>query len=88
MANSRQAAKRARQTEKRRQLRSGQRAAGRTVVKKVLLAIAAGDREAGQTLCRAATAQLDRLAGKGVIHANKAARHKRRLNAQLRAMAD
>ncbi len=88
MANSNQATKRARQAEKRRQLRSGQRAAGRTVVKKVLAAIGSEDREVGQTLYRAASAKLDQLANKGVIHANKAARHKRRLNAHLKAMAD
>ncbi len=88
MANSRQAAKRARQSELRRQLRSGQRAAGRTAVKKVLAAIEAEDREASQTLYRSASAKLDQLANKGVIHANKVARHKRRLNIRLRSLID
>jgi small subunit ribosomal protein S20 len=59
----------------------------RTCIKKVLAAIEAGDKEAAQTAFTAAVPVLDRMATKGLIHKNKAARHKSRLNAQIKAIA-
>ena len=86
MANSAQARKRARQAEVRRQRNAGQRSMMRTYVKKVVSAIAAGDKEAAAAALTAAAPVLDRAANKGLIHKNKAARHKSRLNAQIKAL--
>ena len=59
----------------------------RTCIKKVIAAIAAGDKAAAQAALDAAKPVLDRMATKGLIHKNKAARHKSRLSAQVKAMA-
>jgi small subunit ribosomal protein S20 len=59
----------------------------RTSLKKVLSAIASGDKEAATAAYTAATPLLDRMATKGLIHKNKAARHKSRLAAQIKALA-
>jgi small subunit ribosomal protein S20 len=59
----------------------------RTSLKKVLSAITSGDKEAAQAAYTAATPLLDRMATKGLIHKNKAARHKSRLAAQIKALA-
>lgn len=86
MANSAQARKRARQAEKRRQHNAGRRSLMRTEVKKVIKAIDAGDKAAAEAALKSATPVLDRMAGQGLIHKNKAARHKSRLNAQIKAL--
>jgi small subunit ribosomal protein S20 len=87
LANSPQARKRARQSNKRQLHNASQRSALRTSVKKVVKAIAAGDKPAAEAAYRAAVPALDRSATRGVIHRNKAARHKCQLNKDLRAMA-
>ena len=87
MANSAQARKRARQAEQHRQLNAGQRSRMRTFVKKVVKSIDAGDKSAAEAAYKEAAPVLDAMAGKGIIHKNKAARHKNRLNARIRAMA-
>ncbi|WP_019557664.1 30S ribosomal protein S20 [Thiomicrorhabdus arctica] len=87
MANTAQATKRARIAEKTRILNVAQRSHMRTVVKKVLVAVAAGDKEAANTAFRAAQSKLDGLARKGIITKNKAARSKSRINARIKAMA-
>jgi len=86
LANSVQARKRARQAESRRQRNAGRRSEMRTELKKVLNAIEAGDKAAAETAYKSAVPLLDNLAGKGLIHKNKAARHKSRLNAKIRAL--
>lgn len=86
MANLRQAAKRARQAEKRRQQNASQRSEMRTFVKRVVKAIARGDKAGAETAYKAAVPVIDRVAHKGLVHENKAARHKSRLNAHIRAM--
>ena len=86
MANSAQARKRARQAEKRRQLNASRRSMMRTEVKKVIKAIDAGDKAGAESAFKAAAPLLDRMAGSGLIHKNKAARHKSRLNAQIKAL--
>jgi small subunit ribosomal protein S20 len=86
LANSPQAIKRARQAEQRRQRNASQRSTLRTAVKKVVAAINAGDREVASQAYAAAVPVIDRAAGKGLIHANKAARHKSRLNEHIRGM--
>lgn len=86
MANSAQAAKRARQQEKNRQHNASMRSAMRTSVKKTIAAIEAGDKEAAINAFRDAQSQLDSMARKGIVSANKAARSKSRLNARIKAM--
>jgi small subunit ribosomal protein S20 len=86
VANSAQARKRVRQAEKSRQHNASRRSMMRTHLKKVVNAIDAGDKEAAAEAYKAAVPVIDRMANKGLIHANKAARHKSRLNAQIRAM--
>ena len=58
----------------------------RTHVKKVVYAIEAGDKTAAQDAYEEAVPVLDNMARKGLVHKNKAARHKSRLNAQIRAL--
>ena len=87
MANSPQARKRARQNDKRRAHNAGLRSMTRTYIKKVYAAIDAGDAAAAQEAYNAAVPVIDRVADKGIIHKNKAARHKSRLNAQVKALA-
>jgi small subunit ribosomal protein S20 len=86
LANSAQARKRARQAEKRRQHNAGRRSMMRTEIKKVLKAIESGDKAAAQGAYQTAVPLLDSLATKGLIHRNKAARHKSRMNAKIRAL--
>jgi len=87
MANSPQAKKRARQAEKSRIRNAGQRSNLRTFIKKVLAAVRAGDKELAQAAFKTAVPVIDSAVNKGIIHKNKAARSKSRLNNRLRAMA-
>ena len=87
MANSPQAKKRARQAEKRRTLKTGQRSMVRTVIKKVVAAVEAGDAEKAQAAYNSAVPVIDRMADKGVLHKNKAARQKSRLNTHVKALS-
>ena len=87
MANSPQAKKRARQAEKRRSHNASLRSLVRTVIKKVNAAIGSGDQAAAKTAYDKAVPVIDRMADKGIIHKNKAARHKSRLNAQVKALS-
>jgi len=82
LANIKSAKKRAIQAEKRRQHNASRRSMTRTSIKKVIAAIASGDKEAAQAALTAATPVLDRMATKK----NKAARHKSRLAAQIKAL--
>ncbi len=86
LANSAQAIKRARQSEKHRQHKAGQRSMLRTYLKNVLKAISSGDMAAAQTAYKNALPVIDGMANKGLIHKNKAARHKSRLNKHIHAM--
>ena len=87
MANSAQARKRARQAEKCRRQNASFRSTMRTSIKKVIKLIEAGDKQAAAQAYKAAVPVIDRAAGKGLVHQNKAARHKSRLNAHIKAMA-
>jgi len=86
LANSAQARKRARQAENRRKHNVHQRSMMRTCIKKIVKAIAAGDKEQAQATYNASVPVIDSASNKGLIHKNKAARHKSRLNTQIRAM--
>ncbi|NRB41001.1 MAG: 30S ribosomal protein S20 [Pseudomonadales bacterium] len=87
MANSPQSKKRARQADKARTRNASQRSMVRTYIKKVVAAIATGEHAAAQTALLAATPVIDRFADKGIMHKNKAARIKSRLNAKVKALA-
>ena len=87
MANSAQARKRARQSVKHRAHNASLRTAFRSAVKKVLKDVAAGDKAAAEEVYRQSVKVIDRIADKGVFHKNKAARHKSRLAAKVKALA-
>ena len=59
----------------------------RTKLKQVTAAIAKGDKGAAEAAYNEAVPVLDRMATRGVIHRNKAARHKSRLARQIKALA-
>jgi small subunit ribosomal protein S20 len=86
LANSASAAKRARQAIKRRQRNVSQMSRVRTYIKNVVKAIGKGDKAAAQESYQLAVPIIDATANKGLIHKNKAARHKSRLNARVKAM--
>ena len=87
MANTAQARKRARQATERNAHNSTLRSEMRTAIKKVIKAIAVGDKAAAQAQFQASSSVVDRIAVKKIIHKNKAARHKSRLSAAIKAMA-
>jgi len=86
LANSLSARKRARQSEKHRLLNASQRSHVRTTIKKVIAAIESGDKSAAEAAYKAAVPAIDRSVSKGLMHRNKAARHKSRLNGHIRAL--
>ena len=87
MANTASAKKRARQAEGNRARNVGVRSMMRTHIKRVYYAIEAGDKAAAEAAYKLASPMIDRVAGKGLIHANKAARTKSRMNSNIRSMA-
>jgi small subunit ribosomal protein S20 len=87
MANSAQARKRARQAVKQSQHNASLRSELRTAIKKVAKAIEAGDKAAAQAVFKESTSVVDSIADKKIVHKNKAARHKSRLSAAIKAMA-
>ena len=86
MANTAQAKKRARQAEKHRQHNMSMRSQLRTSIKKIHGAIATNDKNAADSSYREAQPIIDKMVSKGLIHKNKAARHKSRINAQIKKM--
>ena len=87
MANSPQARKRARQAEQHRARNVSHRSTVRTYIKRVVTAVETGDAEAASTALAAAIPVIDKMANKGILHRNKAARHKSRLTAKVNALA-
>lgn len=86
LANSSQAKKRARQSEAHRGENASKRSEMRTYLKNVTKAITEGNKALASSMYQKAVSTLDRLVGKGLVHANKAARHKSRLNAHIKAL--
>ncbi len=86
MANSAQARKRARLAEDRRAHNAGRRSMMRTTIRKVIKAIEAKDKAAAEAAYQAMVPVLDRAATRGLVHKNKAARHKSRLSAAIKAL--
>ena len=87
MANTIQAKKRARQAVVRRERNFGQKSAMRTAIKKTLKAIQTRDKTVAQSSLKEVAVLADRAGNKNLIHANKAARLKSRLNTKLKAIA-
>lgn len=87
MANTAQARKRARQSVARNMHNSSLRSMLRTSMKRVRAAISAGDKVEANEALRKTTSVIDSVADKKIIHKNKAARHKSRLNAAVKAIA-
>lgn len=86
MANTAQAKKRVRQNEKNRAHNASLRSKVRTYIKNVINAIATGNKSNAQEAFKVAVPVIDKMAGKGIIHKNKAARHKSRLSAHIKKM--
>jgi len=86
LANSPQARKRAKQSEVRRRQNASQRSMMRTFVRRVRSAISAGEKEQAQEAFQAAVPMLDKMAGKGILPKNTAARYKSRLSATIKSM--
>lgn len=87
MANIKQAKKRVRQNIKRRMRNKWQISRMHTHIKRVVKAIESKDATTAQAEYKLATSILDRAANKGLIHKNKATRHKSRLAKQIKALA-
>ncbi len=86
MANIKSAKKRARQTVVRNARNSAQRSMLRTSIKKVLKALDANDLAGAQAAFAVAQPIIDRFSARNLIHKNKAARHKSRLTARIKAL--
>ena len=86
MANTSQAKKRANQAEVRRRHNASQRSTYRTAVKRIIAAIDSSDYDAAQATYKASVPVMDKLTGKGIVHQNKTARYKARLNAKINAL--
>ncbi len=79
--------KRVRQDEKLNAGNTALRSKFRTVVKNVQKAVASGDKAKAAEMFKVAQPVIDSVADKGIFHKNKAARHKSRLSAQVKALA-
>ena len=84
MANSAQARKRARQAVKRRAHNMASRSMMRTAIKKIHAALENKDSEQAKSAFQKAQPVIDRMARKGIIHKNAAARYKSRIRAQIK----
>ena len=87
MANIKSAEKRARQTIKRRAHNVAARSKLRTAIKSVVTAINSGNKEEATTNLKAAVPVIDSMVNKGIIHRNKASRHKSHLNARVKELS-
>lgn len=87
MANTPQAKKRARQSEKHRLHNASLRSMYRTYLRKVYTAIETKQKDAAETAYKEAVPVIDKMVHKGIMHKNKAARHKSRLSLQIKKLA-
>ncbi len=87
MANTASARKRIRQTERRTARNQARKSRMRTFVKKVEVAIAGGDKALAAAALKAAQPEMQRAAGKGVIHRNTVARKLSRLSRTIKGLA-
>lgn len=87
MANHKQAEKRNRQRIRRTAVNRARRSRIRSAVKKVELAVAAGDQTSALAALQAAQPELDRGVTKGVLHRSTASRKLSRLTSRVRSLA-
>ena len=87
MANTKSAEKAARQAVKHRASNVASRSRLRTAIRKATDAAASGNPETARAGVREATPVIDSMVNRGLIHRNKAARHKSRLAARAKAAA-
>ena len=86
MANTAQARKRARQNDKQRAHNASLKSAFRTAITKVIKGISSGYKKVAKETFDSNVAIIDRIADKKIVHKNKAARHKSRLNSAIKAL--
>ena len=87
MANTAQARKRVRQAVKARTRNSAQKSNFRSSIKKVLKSLAEKNKEQSNINFKEAMSIMDKFVTKGLIHKNKAARHKSRLNKHIQKLS-
>jgi small subunit ribosomal protein S20 len=87
VANLTQSRKRVRQATKNRQRNMSLRSAVRTAIKKVIKAIESGNQQSAQQAFTTAQPLIDSCVNKGILHKNKAARTKSRLNSAIYQLA-
>ena len=87
MANTKSAEKAARQAVKHRTRNVALRSRRRSALRGANEAIASGDKTKATAAVRAAASSVDSLVNKGLVHKNKASRHKKRLAAKLKKLA-
>ena len=87
MANTQSAKKMVRKIARRTTVNKARRSRVRTFVKKVELAIAAGDQTAAKTALHQAESEMMRAVSKGVVHKNTGSRKVSRLTARVKAMS-
>lgn len=87
MANTKQARKRVRQNEERRLRNKHHKSRMRTAIKRVEKAVESGDRKAAEEALQPAVSVIDKVAGKGAIHRNTAARTISRLNRKVQRLS-
>ena len=86
MANTAQARKRARQNDSQRAHNASLKSAFRTAIKKIVKAIQGGDNKLAKEAFDQNISIIDRIADKKIVHKNKAARHKSRLNSAIKSL--
>ena len=87
MANTPQARKRVRQAVKARTRNAAQKSNFRSSIKKVLKSLAEKNKDQSNANFKEAMYIMDKLVIKGLIHKNKAARHKSRLNKHIQKLS-
>ena len=86
MANTASARKRIRQIERRTERNKSRMSRMRTFIKKVEAAVASGDKDAASVALREAQPEMQRAAGKGVVHKNTISRKISRLSARVKSL--
>ena len=87
MANTKSAEKAARQSTLHRARNNALTSQLRSAIRKATLALKEGKHKEAAEALEAATPVIDSMVNKGIIHRNKAARHKSRLGKQVKALA-
>jgi small subunit ribosomal protein S20 len=86
VANTKSAEKAARQAVKHRARNVALRSRSRSAIRKAIDTIAGGQKDAATVAYREAASTVDSLVNKGLVHKNKASRHKARLAARLKKL--